>query len=66
MTQAEFLKELIGRDVTVYLATGVRLSGKLLGVDDDVLFIFGKGRRSMVYKSSISTVYIDEDGNVAM
>lgn len=57
--QPRFLTELLETNstISVYLIHGVKLTGKLIGFSDKVIFL-GEPVPQMIYKRSISTIII--------
>ncbi len=59
--QDELLKELQeqGKEITVYLIRGTRISGKILGVDQFTILLDVNGEKQLIYKHAISTIVIE-------
>jgi sRNA-binding regulator protein Hfq len=58
----EFMKNRLGRPGSIYLQNGIRLGGRLLGYDNDALFLRAAGEvagTQMILWSAISTVVSD-------
>ncbi|WP_457641710.1 RNA chaperone Hfq [Persephonella sp.] len=56
--QDELLEELKeeGREVTVYLIRGTRITGKIVGADQFTILLDVNGEKQLIYKHAISTI----------
>lgn len=57
--EENFFKELINKEVIIYLISGIKLSGLLLEESGNIIIIDGKkgdGSQQLIYKNAISTV----------
>ena len=63
--QADFLDNLIGQTVTVYLINGIRLGGQVLQTDQYTLLLGGAegSPNQLVFKHAISTIQPAEMGS---
>lgn len=57
----EFLNKLKGKSITIYLSSGIKLSGELLNFEEDCLLLDGRndkieGHPQLIYKTAISTI----------
>jgi len=59
--QEELLKQLQeeGREITIYLIRGTRITGKIVGVDQFTILLDVNGEKQLIYKHAISTIVID-------
>jgi host factor-I protein len=59
--QEELLKQLQeeGREVTIYLIRGTRITGKIVGVDQFTILLDVNGEKQLIYKHAISTIVIE-------
>ena len=58
ITQADFIDHLITQQIPIalFLTSGIKLLGYLLGYDDTTVLLEGQQRRQLIYKTSISTI----------
>lgn len=56
--QNDFIEHLITQQkpIALYLTSGIKLLGYILGHDDAVVLLEGQQTRQLIYKSSISTI----------
>jgi len=56
--QSEFFAHVIDNKVelTIFLHTGIKLSGVITAYDNDAVYLFGKGIHQLIFKDSILTV----------
>lgn len=57
----EFLNKLKNKQITIYLISGIRLTGELLNHDEESILINGQdskleGHPQLVFKNAISTI----------
>jgi host factor-I protein len=59
--QEELLKQLQeeGREITIYLIRGTRITGKIVGVDQFTILLDVNGEKQLIYKHAISTIVIE-------
>lgn len=61
-----FLDTCLEREsITVYLGSGVKLTGRLIGYDDNSINITGIDGEQMIYKDAIATIQIRNANKVA-
>ncbi|ACO03975.1 MAG TPA: RNA chaperone Hfq [Persephonella sp.] len=56
--QDELLEELKeeGKEVTIYLIRGTRITGKIVGADQFTILLDVNGEKQLIYKHAISTI----------
>ena len=56
--QDELLEELKeeGKEITVYLTRGTRITGKILAADQFTILLDVNGEKQLIYKHAISTI----------
>ena len=59
--QDELLNELKeeGKEITVYLTRGTRITGKVVGVDQFTILLDVTGEKQLIYKHAISTIVVE-------
>ncbi len=53
----EFKEE--GKEVTIYLTRGTRITGKIVAVDQFTILVDVNGQKQLIYKHAISTIVAD-------
>ena len=48
-------------EITLYLANGMPLRGRISGFDNFTIIIVNDGKQSMIYKHAISTIVFPKD-----
>ncbi|HIE58549.1 MAG TPA: RNA chaperone Hfq [Persephonella sp.] len=59
--QDELLNELKeeGKEITVYLTRGTRITGKVVGADQFTILLDVNGEKQLIYKHAISTIVVE-------
>lgn len=62
VTQNNFIDHIITKQkpVALFLTSGIKLLGYILGHDDMTVLLEGRQTRQLVYKTSISTILLAE------
>lgn len=62
ITQSSFIDHIIShqKPVALFLTSGIKLLGYLLGHDEMVVLLGGQQKQQLIYKSSISTILLGE------
>ncbi|RUM57823.1 MAG: RNA chaperone Hfq [Persephonella sp.] len=47
-----------GKEITVYLIRGTRITGKIEGVDQFTILLNVNGEKQLIYKHAISTIVV--------
>ena len=48
-----------GKEITIYLIRGTRITGKIEGVDQFTILLEVNGEKQLIYKHAISTIVIE-------
>lgn len=48
-----------GKEITVYLIRGTRITGKIEGVDQFTILLNVNGEKQLIYKHAISTIIVE-------
>jgi len=64
--QNQFLENAMNQRVntTIFLSSGIKLLGQIIGYDDDCIILAGKGVYQLIYKNAISTLVPPESINL--
>lgn len=48
-----------GKEITVYLIRGTRITGKIEGIDQFTILLDVNGEKQLIYKHAISTIIVE-------
>lgn len=48
-----------GKEITIYLIRGTRITGKIEGVDQFTILLEVNGEKQLIYKHAISTIVVE-------
>ena len=48
-----------GKQITIYLIRGTRITGKIEGVDQFTILLDVNGEKQLIYKHAISTIVVE-------